>query len=70
MIERGEQLVAIVVKGAGLLKEADNRGLARCAENLTDKLRFSVVLYSGKEVVSLSAKRVALPLWIFFGVTK
>ena len=70
LIERGDQLVAIEVKWTGRLKEADVRGLARCAENLKDKLRFSVVLYSGNEVVPLSAKSVALPLSIFFGVTK
>jgi hypothetical protein len=70
MIERGGQLVAIEVKWVNRLKEADVQSLARCAENLKGKLRFSVVLYSGNDVVPLSVKSVALPLSIFFGVAK
>jgi hypothetical protein len=68
LIERGDRLVAIEVKWASRLQEADARGLARCAEELKDKLRFSVVLYSGTETIPLSAKSVAIPLSIFFDV--
>jgi predicted AAA+ superfamily ATPase len=69
LIERGDRLVAIEVKWASRLKDADVRGLDRCAENLKSKLHFSMVLYPGNEVAPLSASSVVLPMSIFMKIT-
>ena len=68
LVERGKDLVAIEVKWARRIEESDIRNLERCAEDLKDRLRFSVVLYGGTEIVPLSPKIVALPFPVFFGI--
>jgi len=56
------------VKWAKRIEESDIRNLERCAEDLKDKLCFSVVLYGGREIAPLSQKIVALPFPVFFGI--
>ena len=70
LVERGDQLVAIEVKWAAGLKKDNFRGLAACAEILKERLRFSVLLHSGRESVPFSERGVALPLPVFFGMTR
>lgn len=68
LIERGRKLVAIEVKWGHRIEESDIRNLKRCAEDLKDRLHFSIVLYGGREIVPLSSKIVALPFSVFFGI--
>jgi hypothetical protein len=42
--------------------------LNRLAEDLKERLLFSVILYSGTESVPLGPKTVAMPFAVFFGV--
>jgi hypothetical protein len=42
--------------------------LNRLAEDLKERLLFSIVLYSGVESVPLGPKTVAMPFNVFFGV--
>jgi hypothetical protein len=68
LIERGGKLVAIEVKWAHRIENSVIRNLERCAQDLKDRLSFSVILYGGREIVPLSAKMVALPFPVFFGI--
>lgn len=68
LVERSGKLVAIEVKWAHRIEESEIRNLERCTEALKDKLRFSVILYGGTEVVPLSSRIVALPFPVFFGI--
>jgi len=68
LIERGRDLVAIEVKWTHRIEASDIRNLEQCAEDLKDRLCFSVVLYGGTEIVPLSRKIVALPFPVFFGI--
>ncbi len=68
LVERAGELVAIEVKWAHRIADSDIKGLRRCEQDLGDKLRFSIVLYAGREVVPLSRKVAAIPFSVFFGV--
>lgn len=68
LIERGEELVAIEVKWAGGIGDSDLAGLKDCAQALGERLRFSVLLYPGTQVVALDRRTVAVPFGAFFGV--
>ncbi len=68
LIERAGKLVAIEVKWGHRVDESDIRNLNRLAEDLKERLLFSVILYSGVEGVPLGPKTVAVPFPIFFGV--
>ena len=68
LIEQGGRLVAIEVKWAHRIEESEIRNLERCAGDLKDKLRFSVILYGGTEIVPFSPRIVALPFPVFFGI--
>jgi hypothetical protein len=68
LIEKGKELVAIEVKWTHRIGESDIRSLEHCAEDLKDRLRFSVVLYGGTEIVPFSPRIVALPFPVFFGI--
>ena len=50
------------------VNESDIKNLNRLAEDLKEKLLFSIILYSGAEVVPFGTKTVAMPLPGFFGV--
>ena len=68
LIERAGKLVAIEVKWGHRINESDVRNLNRLAEDLKERLLFSVILYSGVEGVPLGAKIVAVPFPVFFGI--
>ena len=68
LIERAGKLVAIEVKWGHRVNESDIKNLNRLAEDLKEKLLFSIILYSGAEVVPFGTKTVAMPLPGFFGV--
>jgi len=68
LIERGGQMVAIEVKWAHRIDESEITNLKRCAEDLKDKLHFSVILYSGTEIVPFTPQIVAIPFPVFFGI--
>jgi predicted AAA+ superfamily ATPase len=68
LIEKAGKLVAIEVKWGRQIDESDIRNLNRLAEDLKEKLLFSVILYSGVESVPLGPKTVAMPFPVFFGI--
>ena len=68
LIERGGKLVAIEVKWSYRIDESDISSLKQCAEDLKDKLLFSVIIYSGTEIVPIAPKMVAIPFPVFFGI--
>ena len=68
LIERGGELVGIEVKWNHSIDESDVNNLKRCAEDLKDKIHFSVILYRGTEIVPLSPKIVAIPFPVFFDI--
>jgi len=68
LIERGGKLLAIEVKWSHRIDESDITSLKQCAEDLKDKLLFSVIIYSGTEIVPISPKMIALPFPVFFGI--
>jgi hypothetical protein len=39
-------------------------------EDLKNKLRFSVILYTGTEIVPFTPKVVAIPFPVFFGIER
>lgn len=68
LVERGEELVAIEVKWTGGIGDSDLAGFKDCAQALGERLRFSVLLYPGTEVVALGSRTVAVPFSTFLGV--
>ncbi|MGB9629402.1 MAG: ATP-binding protein [Thermodesulfobacteriota bacterium] len=66
LIEQGRRLVAIEVKWGHRIDESDMRNLDRLAEDLKERLLFSIILYSGEETLPLNPKTVAMPFSIFF----
>ena len=68
LIERAGKLVAIEVKWGHQINESDIKHLNRLAEDLKERLLFSVILYSGVESIPLGPKTVATPFPVFFGV--
>jgi uncharacterized protein len=68
LIERAGKLVAVEVKWGRQINESDIKNLNRLAEDLKERLLFSVILYSGVETVPLGPKTVAMPFPVFFGV--
>lgn len=70
LVEQGGELAAIEVKWAHRIHESDITNLKRCAEDLKDKLRFSIILYGGVEIVPFTPQIVAIPFPVFFGIEK
>jgi predicted AAA+ superfamily ATPase len=68
LIERGKELVALEVKWAARINESDIANLKQCAEDLKERLRLSVILYTGTEVVPFGPQIIAVPLPVFFGI--
>jgi predicted AAA+ superfamily ATPase len=68
LIERAGNVVAIEVKWGHRIKETDIHNVNRLAEDLKEKLLFTMILYSGTESVPLGPKIVALPFPLFFGI--
>jgi hypothetical protein len=61
-------LVAIEVKWGHRIDESDIKNLNRLAEDLKERLLFSIILYSGVEGVPLSPKTAAMPFPVFLGI--
>jgi predicted AAA+ superfamily ATPase len=70
LLERGRKLVAIEVKWGHGIGDSDIANLKRCANDLKERLHFSVILYGGTEIVPFTHKIVAIPFPIFFGIEK
>lgn len=68
LIERGREIVALEVKWGRRIEEGDIRNLRRCAEDTKGRIRFSVFLYGGSEVLALTPNMVAIPFPTFFGI--
>ncbi len=68
LVERGGELVAIEVKWTHRIDESEIASLKRCAEDLKEKLRLSVLLYGGTEIVPIAPKIIAIPFPVFFGI--
>ena len=68
LIERAGKLVAIEVKWGRQINESDIKNLNRLAEDLKERLLFSIILYSGAESVPLGPKTVAMPFPVFLGI--
>lgn len=68
LIERGDKLVAMEVKWAQRITEADALGLHQCAQDLRGRLHLGILLYPGTEALALDRNTVAVPYSVFFGV--
>jgi len=68
LVERGGKLVAVEVKWSNRIDESTIKNLKRCAEELKGKLHFSLILYSGIEIVPFTPQIVAIPFPVFFGI--
>jgi predicted AAA+ superfamily ATPase len=70
MIERSGRLVAFEVKWGSRIEDSTIRNLERCADDLRDALRLSIVLYGGKEALALGPRILAIPYDVFFGLAE
>jgi predicted AAA+ superfamily ATPase len=70
MIERSGRLVAFEVKWGSRVEDSTIRNLERCAADLKDALRLSVILYGGSEALALGPRVLAVPFEVFFGAAK
>jgi len=68
LIEWAGRFIAIEVKWGHSIDESEIKNLKRLAEELKDKLLFTVVLYSGKELIPFNPKTVVMPFPTFFGI--
>ncbi|MBI5213637.1 MAG: DUF4143 domain-containing protein [Nitrospirae bacterium] len=68
LIERGREIVAVEVKWGQRIEERDIANLKRCSQYLKSRLRLSVILYGGAEVIPLGPAMLAVPFPVFFGV--
>ncbi len=67
LLARGEELVAVEVKGTRRLGGWELEGLRWCREALGERLRAAVVLYPGEAVVALDERTAVVPLSAFLG---
>lgn len=68
LIERGREIVAVEVKWGHRIEERDIANLKRCSQDLKSRLRMSVILYGGTEVIPLGQDMLAVPFPVFFGM--
>lgn len=68
LLERAGKVVGIEVKWAHQIDDSDISSLKRCSEDLKDKFRFAVILYTGTEIVALTPQIVVIPFSTFFGI--
>jgi len=68
LIEKAGKVVAIEVKWGHRIDERDIKNLNRLAEDLKERLLFSIILYSGGESAPIGPKTVAMPFPVFFGI--
>ena len=62
LLTRGEEMVALEVKATTQVERGDLAGIEACERALGDRIRFSVVLYRGQQVLGLGPRRLAVPL--------
>jgi len=70
LVERAGRLVAFEVKWGSRVEDSTIRNLERCAADLKDALRLSVVLYGGREVLALGPHILAVPFNVIFGIVQ
>ena len=68
LIEHGESLVAVEVKWSQRISETDISGLRQCAQDLKRRVRLSILLYPGTDILALDTHTLAVPFSVFFGV--
>jgi hypothetical protein len=66
LLTRGEQIISIEVKASTRVESRDLAGIELCEQKLGKRIRFSVVLYQGDQVVGLGRRRVAVPFDVAF----
>lgn len=62
LLARGEELVAIEVKANTAVTHRDLMGIEACERTLGNRLRFSLILYRGDQVLGIGPRRIAAPL--------
>lgn len=62
LLARGEEMVAIEVKESATLSRRDWAGIEACEDALGKRLRFSVILHRGDQVLGLTPRRLAVPV--------
>ncbi|HSB80289.1 MAG TPA: ATP-binding protein [Candidatus Methylomirabilis sp.] len=60
-LARGEEIVALEVKTSTWVEQGDLVGIEVCERAFGRRLRFSVVLYRGNQVIGLAPRRLAVP---------
>jgi uncharacterized protein len=68
LLEHRGESVALEVKWSHKIEDSDITPLKRCADDLKERLRLSVILYGGTEVVPMTPKMIAIPFPVFFGI--
>jgi predicted AAA+ superfamily ATPase len=68
LIEKGREMVAVEVKWGQRIDNRDIANLKQCGQSLKSRLRLSVILYGGTEIVPLGHNVIAVPFPVFFGV--
>jgi predicted AAA+ superfamily ATPase len=68
VIERGEQVVGIEIKGAASVHGRDLRGLRGLREDLGPRFKLGILAHLGDEAVTLDPSLVAVPLASLLGV--
>ncbi len=66
LLTRGEEMVAVEVKATTRVERGDLAGIEVCERVLGKRIRFSVVLYRGDQVVGLGPRRLAVPFTTAF----
>jgi hypothetical protein len=66
LLARGEELVAIEVKTTTQIGRGNLAGIEACEQALGDRVRFSIVLYRGEQIVGLGPRRLAVPIAMAF----
>ena len=66
LLARGEEIIAIEVTASTRVESRDLAGIELCEEKLGKRIRFSVVLYRGDQVIGLGRRRVAVPFDVAF----
>ena len=60
-LTRGEAIVALEVETSTRVEQADLVGIGICEQAVGKRLRFSVVLYRGDQIIGLAPRRLAVP---------
>ncbi|MBW1879572.1 MAG: DUF4143 domain-containing protein, partial [Deltaproteobacteria bacterium] len=66
--DRLGRLVAIEIKAASTIGARDLRGLRFLSENLKERFKAGIVLYSGRDVLPLGPRLYAVPLSMLWNV--